>query len=955
MKNIYVVAVALFFLTSCCNKTQTPKYSEAEIQYTDSIVAANRQDFDSLSTLADRFYEQKNYYGAEIAYRDLGKLYREHSMFEEAISTQKKGLTIAIDHCDTIQIIQALNNIGTSFRRIGILDEASSYHYQALSYCEQYSDKETFVARKNRVISLNGLGNIHLSLGNNEVADSVFRLALEGEMELGSPIGQAINFANIGAIKESNGEIDSARYYYCMSMEYNRMGHSDLGICLCHNHFGRLYEKDGDYENAINEYKKANEVMSKQCDTWHWLESCISLARVYYLKGDIHTASSYLKSAKDEANKINSLGHLAEIYRLEYRIYEKSDNYKAAFNSLLKSNEYADSVSDDKNMQRMQNIRIQYERNSKLSAINTLQQIHHKEKKIQNYMLVLCLFVIVSAFIIIAFMWYAIRMRTRSQQLVKEMERIKTNFFTNITHEFRTPLTVIRAAAEDIMQRVPKDSEIFRDTIDICIHEQDLLDLINQILDIAKMTANNSTEKTPTLKYGNIVEFISVLCNSYRLYALENGVTLICCPQQEVIETEFIPDYMHKIIRNLISNAVKFSKSGSEVLISVEQKGNNMKIYVSDSGRGMTDEQKKNIFKPFYQASNDSRNIGTGIGLSLVKLMVDAQNGNIEVHSVPMKGSTFIVTLPIKEASDKATKITEDEYPHEETPVRPRQKLLDSFQNNGNDDNMINILIVEDTPEVAHYIAKQFINEYSFIFASDGAEGLAKAELYVPDLIITDIMMPVMDGFELCRRIRASQLLNHIPVIMVTAKVSHEDKIKGLNAGADAYMEKPFRPDELKVRIEKLVEQRKQLREKYSTVTPDTVIEEPVAENNAISESNKAFIAKFTECVNKAMKQGKTDYDELASNMCLSRTQLNRKIKAITGLTTTEQILKLRIQLACKLLDTTDMPIYEIAHACGMDNQTYFGILFKKVTNMTPVQYRERKKQPSTPPPNTKA
>ena len=204
--------------------------------------------------------------------------------------------------------------------------------------------------------------------------------------------------------------------------------------------------------------------------------------------------------------------------------------------------------------------------------------------------------------------------------------------------------------------------------------------------------------------------------------------------------------------------------------------------------------------------------------------------------------------------------------------------------------------------------------------------------------------MPDMDGFDMCRQVRNTELLNHIPVIMVTAKVTHEDRLRGLEAGADAYLEKPFHADELNVRVEKLLEQRNLLRQKYSQQVEEEKVQESEQESSYVHDANKIFLAKVTDAVREMLKEGKIDYDMLAYNLCLSRAQLNRKIKAITGYTTTDLILQIRISIAKHLLDSTDEPIWSIAMKCGMDNDSYFCTLFKKSTGITPLQYKNRKR-----------
>lgn len=936
LPGVFVLSLLLFFLTACggnCPKT----YSEEERKELDSIVNANSST-DSLKILAERFAQKGNGYGEIASYRELGKCYREESRFSEAIDVNKKGLQCAVRSCDTLEIIKALNNIGTSFRRMGILDEASSYHYQALSYCDAYSNKNSRYIRKNRVVSLNGIGNIHLTLGNREVADSVFRLALAGEHSLGSALGQAINCANIGSIFEDKGQTDSAKYYYQLSMRFNREAKSDLGISLCHTHFGRLYENENKLDSAVNEYRRAYNIMSDGSDTWHWLESCMALARVYIKKGDMQAASDYLKKAKRTATEISSLEHLAEVYRLEYLWFCKRGDNRSALESFVRSKEYADSVFNEKNMSHMQNVRIRYERENKQNEINLIQKNYRNEKIIRHIALVAFAVVLILAIVVIAFLWYIIKMRSRKHQIMKQAEEMRTRFFTNITHEFRTPLTVIQSAAQEMMQQLPESSDLRRNASDIIRHGQRLLNLINQILDIAKITTNARNQE-PNWKHGDIIEFITILCESHKSYAAGKGVELVYAPQQEKADMDFNPDYMLKVLQNLISNAIKFSKPNGRVLVTTKVKGQALQIYVSDEGIGMTAQQKENIFKPFYQASNDTRNIGTGIGLSLVKMAVEKMNGKIEVHSALNEGSVFVVTLPMTKNAGESEPLDVNEYVKPDAVNTTANEPAALSDDDCKDNDAIRILIVEDTPEVARYISRQLNTDYSFYFAADGQEALQKAEQLVPDLIVTDVMMPGIDGFELCRRVRASELLNHIPVIMVTAKATHEDRMKGLELGADAYFEKPFHADELNVRVEKLLEQRRLLRKKYSQTTENGEESDTVL----VSDVNKAFLEKVTDAVQEEIKKGKMDYDVLAYNLCISRAQLNRKIKAITGYTTTEFILQIRISLAKKLLDMTDIPICEVALKCGMDNYSYFCTLFKKSTGMTPLQYKSRR------------
>ena len=927
------------FLFSCHRKAAVPDVERGQI---DSVVYSVG-DADSLARVMDSFISAGNLYGEMVAARELGKKLRNASQFYEAIDVHKRGLVAAEKLRDTVQIIQALNNIGTNYRRLAILDEASSYHYQALTYCDQYSgsrNPDDRTARKNRVVSLNGIGNVQLTLGNADEAENAFRQALKGENELGSALGQAINYANLGSILESREMLDSARYYYGKSLEFNEKAKSDLGVSLCHAHFGRLAEKEGDYDTAIEEYRQAYDIMEGNSDVWHWLESAVSLVRAYINAGNLERASFYLAKAGKEAGRISSMEYLAEVNRLEYLISKKKGNAVKALEYYVRSREYADSVASEKNLNHIQNVRVRYERERKQNEIELLNRSWEAERKNRNALLtmsLIALFLTIATIIVLIFL---IALRNRNQRIIKEMERMKSTFFTNITHEFRTPLSVVQAAAGDVLNR-SSDPEVRRDALDILRHGKGLLNLINQILDIAKLTEKSAVKAVPEWKYGDIVGFISMICESHRPFAQAAGVRLVFSSPVEELEMDFIPDYVQKIVGNLLSNAVKFSPSGADVLLFVKQEEADVHIIVCDKGVGMTAEQKDKIFIPFYQAPTDSQRIGSGIGLSLVKLSVEAMNGRVDVHSAPGEGTVFIVRIPLAYGGKVSGRLNMAEYniPEADTLATTRLEINEDIVC-GTDS--FSILIIEDTAEVARWQMKQLGEGYSYYFASDGESGLARAEEIIPDLIITDIMMPGMDGYEVCRRIRSSELLNHIPVIMVTAKATHEDRMKGLAAGADAYLEKPFHADELAVRVSKLLEQRKLLQSKWEAVIRQG---EPVEENpaaNELPDADRAFVGKFTDAVNKCFETGTLDYDFIASEMCLTRSHMNRKLKAITGMTSTEYIKTMRISLAKALIDTTDMKIEAIAMRCGVDDVAYFSSLFRKATGMTPTAWRSR-------------
>ena len=935
-KRILILAAA--FLTASCHKGTDPVAVLRD--QVDSAVYSTG-DTDSLSALFAAYSTAGNSYGEMVAARELGKRLRTGNRFYDAIDVHKKGLAAAEKLRDTIQAVQALNNIGTNYRRLGILDEASSWHYRALSLCDQYSgtrNPEDRKALKNRVVSLNGIGNVQLTMGNDVEAEKAFRQALEGESSLGSALGQAINYANLGSILESRNMTDSARFYYEKSLEFNRMAKSDMGISLCYAHFGRLAEKEGDYANAIEEYRKAYEIMEDSSDVWHWLESAVSLVRAYINAGNLDRASFYLDKVMKEAERISSMEYLAEVYRLDYLIQKQRGNYALALKSYVKSREYADNVTSEKNLNHIQNVRVGYERERKQHEIEMLNRSWEAEKHIRNALLTMSLIALLLTVATIVVLIYMITLRNRNQKMLKEMETMKSNFFTNITHEFRTPLTVIHSAAGHIMKETSADSPLHRDAEDIMRHGKSLLSLINQILDIAKLSSGSRCR--PEYCRGDIVGYVTMICESHQPYARTRDIRIIYAPAEPSVEMDFIPEYVKQTVSNLLSNAIKFSSEGGRILLVSKCREGDFMLTVCDEGKGMSPEVLRNIFKPFYQAPGQSMSLGTGVGLPIVKMNVEAMKGRIEVHSAVGKGAVFIITLPLNCGEKPGRHFDFNDYvmPDNIPEAEPESEVNEDVVHEGVE-NATSILIVEDTPEVARLQMNQLNSDFNYYFAQNGAEGLERAAAIVPDLIITDVMMPGMDGFEFCRRLRASGALNHIPVIMVTAKCTHEDKMAGLEAGADAFLEKPFHADELNVRVVKLLEQRSLLQQKWSSD-----IDDGSRDLSGVPESSRKFINDFTDAVNNCLKTGELDHNTIADALCITRIQLNRKVKAITGLTTTEYISRIRISLAKKLLDNPDMLIGDIAQRCGVEDVAYFSSVFKKATGYTPSGWRNRKK-----------
>lgn len=511
---------------------------------------------------------------------------------------------------------------------------------------------------------------------------------------------------------------------------------------------------------------------------------------------------------------------------------------------------------------------------------------------------------------------------------------MRENFFTNITHEFRTPLTIILGVSQELQQ---EESEQIRERAkNIERQGQGLLTLINQLLDISKIKSSVGDSRSCR---GNVTAHIAMIVDSYRDYAHSRDIELTYLPQDQV-EMTFVPDYVNKVFNNLLSNAFKFTPPQGKISITLWRVDDSLHIDVTDTGHGMDSETVEHAFEPFYQAEGDSKYIGTGIGLALVHQIVKASKGQITLESKLGEGTTFHIIVPIIDdqtvSQQVIPKVTN-------TPLLPHLEA-DLQDSECEQDEPCRLLIIEDNHDIAHYIGSQFEDHYSVFYATDGAEGFKRAVELVPDIIITDLMMPGLNGLDLCRQIRSNEIVNHIPIIVVTAKVSEEERIRGIEAGADAYLTKPFNTTELRMQVERLLDSRKTLRQKFAQIVIKGQ-EEDESETSKLEEADITFLTKVSAIVNQQISKNKdTNVEEIASSLYMSSRQLYRKLKALTGYATSTYILRLKIRKACELMDQdSEMSLSEVAYQSGFESYSSFSRSFKSICDISPSKYREQK------------
>ena len=868
-------ATALAFILTCC---QHGSPSESETQ---SIR-------DSLATL-----------------RQQGKKERDASRYDEALRLHIRGLDMARAVGDSSEWIQALNNIATDYRRMGMLDVAQSYHYQALSLCDESSDT-TYQMRKNRVKALNGLGNIYLSIYSYDDADSVFRQALEGEHQLGSATGQAINYANLGSIYSARGDDEKALDYYRQSMFYNKKDSNLLGMALCHLYFGNIYERRQQYDLALREYEQSDRMMTDLKDLWHALEPRLALASVYYHTHEDAKALALLDRADATARQINSWEHIVEVHHLYFQLMQRQGRYHEALDHHLIATAYQDSILDNEKLDRIHNIGINIERTRQQEMVNMAQNELQTEKRIRQQSAWLFGLTVILLLAVISALLYVQRMRHRSMEMMREASRLREDFFTNITHEFRTPLTVILGLSRKIRENTEVPQSVSDKASTIERQGNRLLTLVTQLLDISKV---KSVIGEPNWQHGNICAQVAMLLETYIDYAANRGVTLKY-HYDKAIEMDFVPDYVNKVMSNLVSNALKFTPNGGTISVNLYQRGDRLHIDVSDTGHGISSDKLAHIFEPFYTTGDMGEAKGTGIGLALTQEIISHLNGTITAESQVGKGTTFHIVMPIQNRS--ADPVTETEIGNSGKPI---------------------IVVAEDNADVADLLCSQLEPFYEVVAARDGVEALKHAGEIIPDLVITDVMMPNMDGMALARAIRANDLTAHIPIIMVTARVTEQDRIEGIKAGADAYLVKPFNTEELLTRVAKLLEQRIMLRDKYA----QTITQAPVSDD-AIEDH---FLARVEQVIVAHINKGEDiTVTMVADDLNITARQLHRKVTGLINQSPAALIRITRINCAKTIMAAKpEMPLKSVALACGFTDYSHFAKVFRTVTGVSPTAW----------------
>lgn len=520
-------------------------------------------------------------------------------------------------------------------------------------------------------------------------------------------------------------------------------------------------------------------------------------------------------------------------------------------------------------------------------------------------------------------------LRKKKEQF-EELSALKTRFFTNLSHEFRTPLTLMMGPLQQLLEGNPEPRE--RQLMEIALRNaNNQLHLVNELLELSRLEAGKMELRA---SQQDVVPLVYSLVFAFESLAEDRQIHLSFKSEQPSVHLYYEAGKLEKVVNNLLSNALKFTPSGGSVSVALSQLGQELCLSVSDTGPGISQSHQDKVFDRFFQVSA-SPEVGTGVGLALSRELVRLHQGRIELESREGEGATFRVFLPLGSGHLRAEERVE-------APVESGIAFKASIQTTEKPTNLraststqpeATVLLIEDNDEVRAFIRQRLDTAFKIIEAGDGQSGIEKAREHMPDLIVSDVMMPRKSGYEVCAALKGDVRTSHIPVILLTAKAEQEEKLQGLRTGADDYLAKPFDAEELQVRIHNLIQLRAQLRQRFAAAV------ELKPEEVTVNSIDQEFLEKALAVVESHIDDEQFSVEVLAREIGMSRPQLNRKLRALVNQSTNQFIQSIRLQRAADLLRQQSGTVAEIAFQTGFSSTAYFIKCFKDKYGETPGSF----------------
>ncbi len=933
------------YLSNAYQQSQKIKYSKGEVNavYQIGAILMSSHDRDSARYYFEiglkKSQDQNDAYLTALGFYHLSRYYEIKNDFTSAREKLKESLTLF----ENLGLKKNMANCYTSFGRIcqetGNYPEALRYYFQSMRIKEELNDQ-----RGISVLHTN-IGNVYLNTSKFDEAADHFKKALAIDKINNDQEGIFVNGLNLGVSYQKKGLYEDALKNYEDALAIaKKLGYKEDEALLLGN-IGSTLRQQRKPEKGLSYLFEALELENKfGFNDAHTLND---IAETYLELKQPADAKKYAELAAESSTKKEDLNQSRYALLNLARSFEMLGDFKNAYESLIKSHAVKDSMFTIEKAKQMDELGVQYETEKKAQTIQLLTQQNEAANFRRNAYLAAGIFLTV--ILLLLFNYQRIKSKKNRQLFEKtqEVEKMKSSFFSNISHEFRTPLTLILGPIEMLKSEI-NDPRVNSQLKLMEANANRLLALINQILDLSKLEAGKlkldvSRQDIVTLVRGVTMTFHSLA--EWKKIDLEMNV------EPERLELDFDKEKMETILINLLSNAFKFTADGGKISVLMntykdKKQEEHCRIIVRDTGKGIAEKDLPHIFDRFYQSANakDIAYEGSGIGLSLSKELVELHKGTIEVQSKETSGTDMTISLPVLKDAIPAPAgqlISKPQLVLANGNGKKQESGFDTilaipFDNEEAIGSAPLLLVVEDNESVMSYLEDILRKNYQLLKAKDGEEGIALAMECIPDLIISDVMMPGKNGYELCGTLKKDEKTSHIPIILLTAKASLDDKMQGLHTKADEYLVKPFIPKELLIRAQNLVESRRQLREKYNrelVLKPGDV---------ALSSIDETFLKKVMKVVEDNMMDEQFSIEKLGREVGMSRSQIHRKLHALTNQSATQFIRGFRLKRALDMIRQNAGSISEIGYWVGFSSPAYFSKVFLEEYGFTPTEAKTR-------------
>ncbi|MCF8239411.1 MAG: tetratricopeptide repeat protein [Saprospiraceae bacterium] len=877
----------------------------------------------------------KAFYAVELS----AKTYRTDT--EMAREWGEKSIQFARRANNSLLEATSLSTLGVVYYYQGDLEKTLTYYFQSLAIAEKEG---------HQISASTTLGNIGLLYAEQEdfsKALAYLYRSLDAKIRLNDSIGIARNYANIGMVYSHRMLPDSAIIFYEKQVQLCDQLHEVYGMGIGLNNIGQVYMEKGRYDQALDYFQKALAIKASIQDKNGMSVTLGNIGETYLKQKRNKEAIPPLMQSLQLAEESKSLPKMEMPYLLLTQAYAGLGNFKEAYHyqSLLLS--VRDSLGNKERLDRAEELEAKYQHELQQAELTRQELTIISQRQVKNRIVTSAL----ALLLLLGGLFYRMRTKQRTRQKeielmaqiehaeaekLRELDAMKSAFLTNISHEFRTPLTLIISPLEQLLRGTLKGnlSNYYQAMLR---NGRRLLDLVNQMLELSKLEEG---KLTLAVSPGDLQKFVLAIGGSFESLAEQKQIRYDIAMNEADMTCYFDPDKVEKILVNLLSNAFKYTEDGGHIRLELSLDQSHAHLNIADSGVGIPEELQPRLFNRFFLTTQSDIQAGSGLGLALTKELVELHHGQIRFESEPGNGSQFYVRFPILESAYLPGEIhmtkSDEQLGYDgsiagrgldEGPGLSRALSMDQFAAS----HRPQLLIVEDNPEVRQYLTDQLKGVFAVLEAADGRSGLAIAEEKLPDLIISDVMMPVMSGTELCERIKSNERTCHIPVILLTAKAEQSDKLEGLDKGADDYIIKPFDAEELRIRAVNMIEQRARLQEFYRRS-----LHVFSQEHEPVKSLDGEFLERVRFEILAQLGNEQFSVVDLSQQVGMSRSQLHRKLTAMTGYSPNQVIRLMRLEKARHLVQQRWGTVSEIAYDCGFSSPAYFIKCYKELFGQTP-------------------